>query len=526
MKNNFAQLFLKSLGLSLKRNLVSLLFILGCIPVASYGQHADHPNVVFILADDLGYGDVQAFNPEGRIPTPNIDKLASEGMKFTDAHSASSVCTPSRYAVLTGRYPWRSDEQKGVLSGYDKPLIDSGRLTVAELFGQNGYYTACVGKWHLGMDWSLKPGNDVIKTGWEIDYSRRIQQGPNTRGFDYFYGISASLDMPPYVFIENDRTVGIPSVTKKFPWRKGPATKDFEAVNVVPSVTRKAQQIITANAGKKQPFFLYLALPSPHTPIVPDKRFQGKSGMTAYGDYVMETDWAVGQVMKTLDSMKISGNTIVFFTSDNGCTPSVLGKYRLEKSGHYPSYIFRGYKADIWEGGHRIPLVVRWPDKVKAGAVCEDLVSLTDFMATSADILRVKLPGNAAEDSYSILPDLRGKAKKPIRPAIVYASIGGYFSIQQGKWKLEFCPGSGGWGAPNNKQAYQKGWPLVQLYDMQADVTERMNVGAQHPDVVKRLTRLMEQYIANGRSTPGKPEQNNVKVDLWKKGYMKNTVKK
>lgn len=504
---------------------IRLLFILCCIPATSYSQHVNRPNVVFILADDLGYGDVKCFNPEGRIPTPNIDRMASEGMRFTNAHAASSVCTPSRYAILTGRYPWRSDEQQGVLSGYDKSLIAPRRLTVAALFKQNGYYTACVGKWHLGMDWPLKPGYDTIKTGWEIDYSKPVRQGPDARGFDYFYGISASLDMPPYVFIENDRTVGVPSVTKKFPWRKGPATSDFEAVNVVPSVTRKAQEIITAKAGQKQPFFLYLALPSPHTPIVPGEMFQGKSGMTAYGDYVMETDWAVGEIVKTLDSLKISGNTIVFLTSDNGCTPSVVGKYRLERSGHYPSYIFRGYKSDIWEGGHRVPLVVRWPGKVEAGAVSNELVSLTDFMATSADILKVKLPDNAAEDSYSILPELKGKAKKPVRPAIVYASIGGNFAIQQGKWKLEFCPGSGGWGSPNNKQAYQKGLPLVQLYDMQADVTERMNVEARHPDVVKRLTGLMEQYISGGRSTPGKPQRNNVEVDLWKRSYTENTKK-
>jgi arylsulfatase A-like enzyme len=229
--------------------------------------------------------------------------------------------------------------------------------------------------------------------------------------------------------------------------------------------------------------------------------------------------------MKTLDSMKISGNTIVFFTSDNGCTPSVLGKYRLEKSGHYPSYIFRGYKSDIWDGGHRIPLVVRWPGTVPAGAVSNDLVSLTDFMATCTDILKISLPGDAAVDSYTILPALKNDAHDQVRPAIVYASIGGYFSIQEGKWKLAFCPGSGGWESPNNKQAFLKGWPMVQLYDMETDVTERMNVEAQHPDVVKRLTRLMEQYISNGRSTPGKLEQNNVEVDLWKKEYTKEAAK-
>lgn len=503
------------------------LFVISCHTPKSVEERNHQTgdlNVVYILADDLGYGDVRCFNPGGKIPTPNIDRLASEGMKFTDAHSASAVCTPSRYSILTGRYPWRSDLQKGVLYGYSSPLIDSARLTVADLFKQNGYYTACVGKWHLGMDWPVKQHNAEIKTGWEIDYTRPVQQGPNTRGFDYFFGISASLDMPPYIFIENNKTIGEPTVTKKY-GRSGPAEKDFEAVNVVPSVTRKAQEVIVARAGMKQPFFLYLALPSPHTPIVPGKNFKGKSGVTDYGDYVMETDWAVGQVMKTLDSLGISGNTIVFFTSDNGFAPYVLNNYNVEKLGHYPSYTFRGYKADIWEGGHRIPLVVRWPGKIKAGTVSNDLVSLTDFMATSADILQVKLPEDAAEDSYSILPDLMGKAQKAVRPAIVYASIDGNFSIQQGKWKLEFCPGSGGWASPKNNKAYQEGLPLVQLYNMQSDISEKGNVAAQHPDVVKHLTGLMEQYVANGRSTPGKSLQNNVKVDIWKKGYIKQIKK-
>ncbi|MET6997626.1 sulfatase family protein [Chitinophaga defluvii] len=503
------------------------LFVMSCHTpknVEENNRQTSDVNVVYILADDLGYGDVKCFNPEGKIPTPNIDRLASEGMKFTAAHSASAVCTPSRYSILTGRYPWRSDLQSGVLYGYSPPLIESARFTVADLFKQQNYYTACVGKWHLGMDWPVKQGYTEIKTGWEIDYSKPIAQGPNTRGFDYFYGISASLDMPPYVFIENNKTIGVPTVTKKY-GRSGPAEKDFEAVNVLPSITRKAQEIITTQAGKQQPFFLYFALPSPHTPVVPGKNFEGKSGVTEYGDYVMETDWAVGQVMKTLDSMGIAGKTIIFFTSDNGFAPYVLNKYNVEKIGHYPSYTFRGYKADIWEGGHRIPLVVRWPGKIKAGTVSNDLVSLTDFMATSAGILQVKLPEDAAEDSYSILPYLSGKTKKPVRPAIVYASIDGNFSIQQGKWKLEFCPGSGGWASPKNDKAYQEGLPLVQLYNMQSDVSEQLNVATQHPDVVKQLTGLMEQYVANGRSTPGKSLQNNVKVDLWKTGYKKHTKK-
>lgn len=499
------------------------LLVLSSIPKIVYSQQKDHPNIIFILADDLGYGDVKCFNPDGRIPTPNIDELASEGMKFTDAHSSSSLCTPSRYSILTGRYPWRSRLQKGLLGGFSKPLIDSNRMTVASFLKQNGYYTACFGKWHLGMDWPLKSGYTQIKTGWEVDYSKSILQGPTTRGFDYFFGISASLDMSPFLFIENNHTVGIPTVTKTIFGRKGPSTKDYEPVKTLPILTKRAKAFIVSRSKAKQPFFLYFALTSPHTPIVPDKQFKGKSGVTAYGDYVMETDWAVGQVMKTLDSLGIAGNTIFVFASDNGFAPYVLSKYDVLKLGHNPSYIFRGYKSDIWDGGHRVPTIVRWPDHVKAGTVCSDLVSLTDFMATCADILDKKLPYNAAEDSYSLLPALIGTVKGQTQPAVVYQSNDGNFSIQQGRWKLELCPGSGGWESPKNRSAYRDGLPLVQLYNMQTDPSEKINVEAQHPRIVEQLTNLLKQYVKDGRSTPGKPSQNAVEINLWKKrAYMKN----
>jgi arylsulfatase A len=506
-------------------------FIMLCFNVRqAVCQQSSRPNIVFILADDLGYGDVKCFNPEGKIPTPNLDKLADEGMKFTDAHASSSVCTPSRYSILTGRYPWRSRLQESVLYGYSSPLIEKSRLTVASFLKANGYYTACLGKWHLGMDWPVKdkPSNDTahflkpsgspfIHTGWEVDYSKAIGNGPNSLGFDYFYGISASLDMPPFAFIENNHTVGLPTVTKTWV-RPGPAVKDFEAEDVLPAIVEKAKGIITAKPNKN-PFFIYLALPSPHTPIVPDKNFKGKGPVTEYGDYVMETDWAVGEVMKTLDSMGLAGNTMVIFTSDNGFAPYVLKNFNVEALGHMPSYIFRGYKSDIWDGGHRVPTIARWPGHVQAGSVCNELVSLTDFTATVAGILQKKLPGNAAEDSYNVLPYLLGKQKKAIRTDVVYASIDGNFSIKKGKWKLVFCPGSGGWELPKNKEAFQKGMPLVQLYDMAADVSEKTNVEAAHPEIVKQLTQLMKSYLKNGRSTPGVPLKNAVPVDIWKKAY-------
>ncbi|MEO5999513.1 MAG: arylsulfatase [Chitinophagaceae bacterium] len=483
----------------------------------------NRPNIIFILADDLGYGDVKCFNPQGKIATPHIDRLASKGVKFTNAHSSSAVCTPSRYSILTGRYPWRSTLQSGVLYGYNKPLISPEHLTVASFLKQNGYNTNCVGKWHLGLDWPLIANADIGMDNIEkkIDFTAKIANGPNTRGFDYFYGISASLDMPPFVYIENDHTVGIPTVTKTWV-RPGIAEKEFEAVDVLPMLTSKASDIIVSQANEKNPFFLYFALPSPHTPVVPSKAFDGKSKLTQYGDFVMETDWAVGQVLHTLDSIGLTENTLIIFTSDNGFAPYVLNTMNVEALGHFPSANFRGYKADIWEGGHHIPFVASWPGKIKPGTQNSDVISLTDFMATCSAIINVPLPADAAEDSFSLLPDLLGKATKPARPAIVFHSIDGNFSIQEGNWKLIFCPGSGGWASPKNKPAFDMGLPAVQLYDMTTDTSEKKNLVAAQPAVVERLTQLMEKYVAEGRSTPGKPLRNEVPVDIWKdKIYMK-----
>ncbi len=486
---------------------------------ADTSRTSKSPNIIFILADDLGYGDVQAYNPDGKIPTPSLNQLAEEGIRFTNAHSSSAVCTPSRYSILTGRYPWRTHLQNGVLWGYSPPLVDSARLTVGDLLQQHGYYTGCIGKWHLGLNWPLKEGETKAETGWEIDYSQPIADGPVTRGFDYFYGISASLDMPPYVYIENDRTVGIPTETKAF-HRKGVAEKDFEAVDVLPQFAYKAKQWLTERSAGEQPFFLYLPLTSPHTPVVPHDLFKGKSGLTEYGDFVMATDWVVGEVMKTLDSLGIADNTLLIFGSDNGFAPYVLNNFNVEALGHFPSAPLRGHKADIWEGGHRIPFIVRWPAGIKAGSTYTEAVSMTDFMATCADLVDAELPDHAAVDSYSLLPILKEPGTKASRPAVVTASIQGNFAIQEGKWKLILGPGSGGWAAPNNKKAYENKLPLVQLYDMEADVAEQHNLEAAHPDIVQHLTSLLEQWVANGRSTPGAPQQNDVEVDIWKKNYI------
>lgn len=494
------------------------------------------PNIVYILCDDLGYGDVRCFNAQGKIPTPHMDRLAAQGMMFTDAHSGSSVCSPTRYGIMTGRYAWRSRLRQGVLGGLSPRLIEPGRLTAASLLKQHGYHTACFGKWHLGMDWVKREGQSVSELSietpaqvWNVDYSQPIANGPNSVGFDHYFGISASLDMVPYTFIQNDRVAVLPANEKSFPMmlgrtggmtRKGPAAAEFDAADVLPTLTRKAVEYIgqresSAKAGS--PFFLYLPLASPHTPILPTKEWQGKSGLNPYADFVMQTDWSIGQVVQALDDRGLGSNTLVIVTSDNGCSPEAKFSELLVK-GHNPNHVFRGHKADIYDGGHRLPFLVRWPDKVQPGTKSDQLLCHTDLIATCADILHVKLPENAGEDSVSFLPVLTGEAKMPPREAAVHHSSNGSFAIRQGPWKLEFCPGSGGWSTPRPGQDDSSALPPIQLYDLRTDPGEQRNVQGEHPDVVERLTKLLQKYVAEGRSTPGAPQQNATAVDIWKAG--------
>lgn len=470
------------------------------------------PNIVYILADDLGYGDVRCFNPEGKIATPHLDRLASEGMRFTDAHSGSAVCTPTRYGILTGRYSWRSSLKSGVLDGYSPRLIEPGRLTLPEFLHRQGYRTACVGKWHLGMEWPRKRAEDSgkIKDGWDVDYARPIANGPTAVGFDSYFGISASLDMPPYVFIDRDHPESVPTVEKT--WiRKGPAAADFEAEDVLPSLVRSATSFLKANAKAARegtPFFLYLPLAAPHTPILPTPEWRGKSGLNAYGDFVMQVDQAVGRVLEVIEAEGLTGETLVIFTSDNGCSPQAKYPELLAK-GHDPSAGFRGTKADIFEGGHRIPFLVRWPRRVAPGSTSDQVICLTDLFATCAEILGVRLPDSSAVDSVSVLPALTGKATTPLREATVHHSINGSFAIRRGRWKLALCPDSGGWSTPRPGRDEADDLPEVQLYDLEADRAERHNLQAEHPEVVRELTTLLEKYVADGRSTPGVPQAND-----------------
>ena len=481
----------------------SLVFQILALCVVSSLMAETAPNVVYILTDDLGYGDVRVCNPDGKIATPNVDELGKGGMVFTDAHSNSSVCTPTRYGVLTGRYAFRTRLTKSVLGGSSPHLILPGRITAASFLKEQGYHTAFIGKWHLGWDWAKVEGTK------DIDFSKPITHGPKDRGFDYSYGHSGSLDMAPYVYVENGMPTAIPvketEVTREEApngwWRKGATAPDFEHIDVLPNFTRRAVKYIGEQAKTDAPFFLYLAFPSPHTPVLPTPEFKGKSGLeSGYADFVTMTDHMVGEVMDALEAAGISENTMVIFTSDNGCSPEADFQ-DLKKQGHNPSSVFRGHKADIFEGGHRVPFIVRWPSVVKAGSTCDDTTCLTDLLATLAEMHGVTLPEDAGEDSVSMLPNLTGKAKGPVREATVHHSIDGTFAIRQGKWKFIEAPHSGGWSSPQPRdlKSYAD-LPKVQLYDLEADPGERNNLSKEHPDIVKSLQALLDKYRKEGQS--------------------------
>ena len=469
------------------------------------------PNIVYILADDMGYGDVSCLNPDSKLNTVNIDAMARGGMRCTDMHSTSAVCTPSRYGILTGRYNWRSRLKSGVIGGYTEPLIESDRRTVADLMRGAGYVTGCVGKWHLGLSWAKKPGASepadfAAMDG--VDYSRPVYGGPLDHGFDRYFGISASLDMPPYVYIDGRTATALPdhetaSEGQRF-WRKGPTAPDFDHEQVLPKLTERALEWIDEWADR--PFFIYFPLPAPHTPILPTPEFQGKSGTNSYGDFVLMVDDVVGQVCAKLREKGIYDDTLVIFTSDNGCSP--MADYpALLAAGHNPSYVFRGHKADIYEGGHRIPFVASWPNGIPAGSERAQTLCLSDLMATAAELIGEKLPDDMGEDSVSELAVWQGGSDAPVRDYTVHHSIDGSFSIRRGKWKLELCKGSGGWSDPKPGEEPADA-PDMQLYDLSADISERRNLISEHPDIVKELTDKLIEYIKNGRSTPGAPQPN------------------
>lgn len=475
------------------------------------------PNIVYILADDLGYGDVSCLNPDlGKIDTPRMDQIASEGMTFTDAHTSSSVCTPTRYSILTGRYNWRTELQAQVLMGFDKPLIAEDRVTVADVLKQSGYNTACIGKWHLGLGMPTIDNEAMNEEGLSnVDWSGKITGGPVDLGFDYFYGISSSLNIAPYIYIENDRFVGECTVIKGFN-RKGPAQKDFEAIDTLPLLSQKSIEFIDRQDATT-PFFMYIPLTSPHTPLVPTEEWKGKSGLGDYGDFVMHTDAVIGEIIDALDAKGFSENTIVIVTSDNG-TSKWCDTKKLLELGHHYSAQYRGSKGDLWDGGHRVPFFVRWPAKVKAGSVSDQLISLNDLLATCAELTGFQSLETAGEDSVSFLPALSGEPIISSRNGVVHHSFSGHFAYRQGPWKLLLAKESGGWSSPTEDEAPADA-PIAQLYNMEDDPGESTNRYESHPEIAERLLKQLKSDIARGRSTDGPTQQNDVEeIVLWKSG--------
>lgn len=458
---------------------------------------ARRPNIVYILADDLGWGDLRCYNPDSRVATPNLDRLARQGVRFTDMHSPSSVCTPTRYGILTGRYCWRSKMKSGVLQGYSPSLIEEGRTTVPAFLKAAGYRTSGVGKWHLGL-------GDRPNT----DFEAPLRPGPVDRGFDYYYGIPASLDMPPYLYFENDRVVEQATATTPGNpgdspggafWRPGAIAPSLRIEDVLPTLTRKSvERIRAAGAHKDQPFFHYFAMTGPHTPWLPAAPFRGKSGAGAYGDFVAQVDDAAGQVLRAIDESGQSSNTLVFFASDNGAhwTSAMIARW-----GHRANANWRGMKADIWDAGHRIPFLARWPGKIRAGSSTGELGCLTDLFGTVASVLGAPLPRDAAEDSFDLLPLLTGKSSRSPREAVVHHSSQGHFSIRDRDWKLVIGHGSGGFTRPVEVPT-KPGDPPGELYDMRTDPAETRDLYTERPDVVARLTKLLERWQSEGRSRP------------------------
>ena len=471
-------------------------------PTDSNGGSTDHPNIILILADDLGYGDISAYNEHSQIPTPSLDSLAARGMRFTAAHSSSAVCTPSRYGILTGQYSWRTWLKKGVLEGYDKSLIDPDTPTIASFLKSNGYNTVAVGKWHLGF------GSKA-----ETEFLNPPDVRPTTLGFDEFYGIASSLDIPPYAFIKNgvfderptekvEQKRGGDEIDGFWYWREGPIAPSFDFHTTDQVLTDKAVQYIAEQSNKTKPFFLYFALTAPHTPLVPRDEFINTSDAGVYGDFVAQMDASVSRVLDALEKSGESDNTIVIVTSDNG---AVAYSY-LQDHGHAPNGQWRGMKSQLFEGGHRIPLIVSWPGIFEVG-VSERPVSLVDFFATFAELLEAPLE-SAASDSRSFADVLtaKGESLLPRRDFIVSHSLYGTFGIQHGDWKLIMDDESGGFGDSEIPEGgvFWHGEPLVhtrdqwQLYNLREDPEESRNLLTERPEVVDQLVGLLEN-IKDGK---------------------------
>ena len=470
------------------------------------------PNIIYILADDMGYGDMGCNNPDSKIPTPHLDRLALEGMRFTDAHAPSSVCSPSRYAVLTGRYAWRTRLKKGVLWPWDPPLIGPDNLTVAEFLRRNGYWTACIGKWHLGWDWETLDGEPADRgaeygvydadlrhaLGKNIDYTKPMRGGPIDCGFDTYFGEDVP-NFPPYTWFEQDRLVTQPTEEKpdEMFGSPGAMAPGWTLEGVMPEITRRAVSYI--EEPREEPFFLYFPLTAPHTPIAPLPEFEGKSRAGAYGDYVCEVDWCVGEVMAALERRGIAEDTLLIFASDNG--PEKTAYERIREHGHTSMAHLRGLKRDTWEGGHRVPFLARWPGVVPAGRQCGQLTILADLMGTCADLIGTKLPEGSAEDSVSMLPLLEGR-DVPVRSFAVHHSCAGTFAVRKGNWVFIDAPTGDENQEPQwfrDERGYTDHDHPGELFNLEDDISERVNRYGDHPEVVRELSALLVEAKRCGK---------------------------
>ncbi len=479
----------------------------------SAADAVSRPNIILILADDLGYGDVSCYNDQSKVQTPNIDRIAREGIRFTDGHSPASVCTPTRYAILTGRHSWRGRLKLGVLRQDEPALIEEGRLTWPAMLRERGYSTAAFGKWHLGFTWGQKAEvSNPGKGGWKdrVDFTKPITNGQTTRGFDYFFGMVGATPTDD-ALIENDRPLfwdgkdRMPPIAGVSPEILNPWANH----NTMPMLTEKVGWYIREQHKQhpRKPMFIYFALTAPHMPIIPTPGFQGRTKAGEVCDFVAQLDDTVGQVLKVIEERGIADNTLVIFSSDNGSPCFADGKSQTysiqERYGHNPSRPWRGMKGDIWEGGHRVPMVARWPGNIPAGTVSDETVSLVDLMATTAAITGARLPADAAEDSWNILPALLNQPrKKAIREATIHHSLIGTFAIRQGEWKLCTDLGSGGFSAPQAIPKPGPEEPKGQLYNLARDPGEKTNVYKEQPEIVARLSALLTKYQNESRSTP------------------------
>ncbi len=490
--------------------LIRLLFLVLMLSAGpALAAEPGRPNVVILYADDMGWGDLGVQNAKSKIPTPNLDKLAAEGMRFTDAHSSSGICTPSRYALLSGRYHWRKFH--GIVNSFDQPVLDADKTTIAALLQKKGYETGCIGKWHLGWDWKSiqKPGaKSNPKTGFPpdaFDWSKPIPGGPLSFGFNSYFGDDVP-NFPPYAWFENDRVITPPTVplnlsvkTAEGNWeaRPGPSVKDWDFYDVMPKLTDRAVEWI-GKQKKDRPFFLYFPFTSPHAPIVPSKEFAGKSKANGYGDYVVQTDDTVGRVLAALEKNGFAENTIVIFSADNG--PEHYAYDRIQKFEHRSMGELRGLKRDIYEGGHRVPFLVRWPGRVPANKVSDALLSQIDVYATLAAIVGADIPAGSAEDSYNQLPLWKGG--KSARETLVHNTNPNGYALRHGDWVLIAAKTGSVTKVPdwfNEKFGYTKNAYAGELYNLRKDPAQKSNLYNELPDEVQNLTKKLETIRAKGQ---------------------------